>query len=82
MNIKHLIGKLEEAEVGGKVVVKVSLQCYHVTVVNLLDWVPPKRKQRAAKKKGPKENRFTKDVYRLVIIGIRNRRLFRFVIDR
>ena len=55
INVKHLIGKLQEVVVGGKAVVKLSSQRYHVTVVDLLDWVPPKRKQMAAKKKVPEE---------------------------
>ena len=46
MNVKH---------VGGEVVVKLSLRRYRATVVDLLDWAPPKRKWKAAKKKVPKE---------------------------
>ena len=59
VNVKHVIGKLQEVAVGGEVVVKLSSRRYRATVVDLLDWAPPKRKQKAAKKKAPKEKRST-----------------------
>ena len=60
VNVKHLIGKLQEVAVGGEGVVKLSSQHYRATVVDLLDWAPPKRKQKAPKKKAPKEKRSMK----------------------
>ena len=59
VNVKHVIGKLQEVVVGGEVVVKLSSRRYRATVVDLLDWAPPKRKQKAAKKIAPKEKRST-----------------------
>ena len=52
VNVKHIIGKLQEVAVGGEVVVKLSSRRYRVTVVDLLDWVP-KQRQKRVKKKGP-----------------------------
>ena len=60
VNVKHIIEQLQEVTVGGKVVVKLSSRRYRMTVVDLLDWAPPKRKQKAAKKKATKEKQSTK----------------------
>lgn len=60
VNMKHLIGNLQEVAVGGEVVVKLSSRRYRATVVDLLDWAPPKRKKKAAKKTAPKEKQSTK----------------------
>ena len=56
VNVKHIIGKLQEVAVGGEVVVKLSSRCYRVTVVDLLNWVPKQR----VKKKAPTEKPSTK----------------------
>ena len=55
VNVKHIIGKLQEVAVGGEVVVKLSSRRYRATVVDLLDWVPPKQRQKGAKKKAHTE---------------------------
>ena len=60
MNVNHIIGQLQEVAVGGKVVVELSSRPYRATVVDLLDWAPPKRKQKAAKKKATREKQSTK----------------------
>ena len=59
VNVKHIIGKLQEVAVGGEVVVKLSSRCYRVTVVDLLNWVP-KQRQKRVKKKAPTEKLSTK----------------------
>ena len=60
MNVKHIIGQLQEVTVGGEVVVKLGSRRYRATVVDLLDWAPPKRKQKAVKKKATKEEQSMK----------------------
>ena len=62
VNVKHIIGKLQEVAVRGEVVVKLSSQRYRVTVVDLLNWVPPppKQRQKGAKKKAPENKPSTK----------------------
>ena len=60
VNVKHIIGQLQEVMVGGKVVVTLSSRYYRAMVVDLLYWAPPKRKQKAAKKKVTKEKQSTK----------------------
>ena len=60
VNVQHIIGQLQEVAVGGEVVVKLGSRCYRATVVDLLDLAPPKRKQKAAKKKATKEKQSTK----------------------
>ena len=54
--MKHIIGKLEDVAVGGEVVVKLNLQCYHVKVVDLLVWTPPQENRSA----GRKQNKYVK----------------------
>lgn len=56
VNAKYLIGKHQEVVVGDEVVVKLNSWRYCTTVVDLLDWAPPQRKQKAVKKKAPTEN--------------------------
>ena len=60
VNVKHIIGKLQEVKVGQEVVVKLNSRRYRATVIDLLDWVPPKRKQKVAKSKVPKQKCSTK----------------------
>ena len=60
VNVKHIIGKLQEVVVGGEVVVKLSLRRYRATVVDLLDWDPPKQRQKGVKKKVTKGKPSTK----------------------
>ena len=55
VDIKHIIGKLQHVAVGGEVVIKLSLRRYWATVVDLLDWFPPKQRQKGVKKKAPTE---------------------------
>lgn len=52
--MKHIIGKLQEVKIGRKVVVKLNSRRYHATVIDLLDWVPSKRKQKVVKSKEQK----------------------------
>ncbi len=59
VNIKHIIGKLQEVAVGGKVIVKLSSRRYRATVVDRIDWVP-KQRQKGAKKKASTEKPSTK----------------------
>ena len=42
--MKHTFEKLKEVTVSGEVVVKLNLRCYHVKVVDLLEWTPPQKK--------------------------------------
>ena len=51
MNIKRIIGKLDEVVVGSEVVVKLNTRSYRVMVVNLLDLAPPPKKKMVPKEK-------------------------------
>ena len=59
LNVKHIIGKLQEVAVGGEVFVKLSSRRFRATAVDLLDCVP-KQRQKGAKKKAPTEKPSTK----------------------
>ena len=41
VNVKHIIGRLEEVTVGSELVIKLNLQRYCTKVVDLLEWTPP-----------------------------------------
>ena len=43
VNVKHVIGPRGEIAIGKEVVVKLNTRRYRGTVVNLLDWAPPKK---------------------------------------
>ena len=60
VNVKHIVGALQVIAVGCEVVVKLSSRRYRATVVNLLDWNPPKRKQKASKKTATREKQSVK----------------------
>ena len=44
VNVKHILGQRREIADGREVVVKLNTWHYRCTVINLLDWVPPKKK--------------------------------------
>ena len=50
INVKHIIGSLEEIEIGKEVVFKLNARRYRSTVVDLLDWAP-KRKDTSRKQR-------------------------------
>ena len=54
VNVKHVIGPCEEIAIGKEVTVKLNARLYRSTVVDLLDWIPPKKKETSRKqqKKG------------------------------
>ena len=64
VNIRHVIGKLDEVAVGSEEVVKLNSRRYRATVVDLLDWAPPQRKKKTA----PKEKRSEKVCHRVFVI--------------
>ena len=43
-NVKDVLGQREEIAEGREVVVKLNKRCYCCTVIDPLDWAPPKRK--------------------------------------
>ena len=51
VNVKHIIGKLADVAVGGEIVIKLNLRCYHAKIVDLLDWTPHEKKRPAEMKK-------------------------------
>ena len=67
VNVKHVIESLEGIAVGDEIVVKLYAKRYRASVVDLLDWQPPKSKK-ALKKKTQKKKSASKvrtsDVFR------------------
>ena len=47
VNVKHVIGPREEIVIGKEVVVKLNTRRYRGTLVSLLDWACPKKKETA-----------------------------------
>ena len=47
VNVKHVIGPREEIAIGKEVVVKLNTWRYRGTLVSLLDWACPKKKETA-----------------------------------
>ena len=43
VNVKHILGHCGEIAEGREVVVKLNLRRYRCTVIELLDWAPPKK---------------------------------------
>lgn len=43
VNVKYVIGQREEITTGKEVVVKLTTRRYRCTVIDLLDWTPPKK---------------------------------------
>ena len=70
VNVKHVVGSLEGIEIGKEVVVKLNARRYRSTVMDLLDWSPPKKKniscKRSKRTKGkdqePKKRKTTEKV--------------------
>ena len=44
VNVKHILGQRREIAKGRDVIVKLNTRHYRCTVINLLDWAPPKKK--------------------------------------
>ena len=66
VNIKHVIGQRGKIAVGKEIVVKLNTRLYRCTVVNLLDWTPPKKnapRKRQDKGKDPKKKKTAEKVY-------------------
>ena len=67
---------LEEVTVGGDVVVKLNLQCYHA-VVNLLEWTPPQnRRQWREEKKAEEIEESMLSLWLAHVLVLRSRLLF------
>ena len=59
VNVKHVIGQHGKIAVGKEIVVKLNTRLYRCTVVDLLDWMPPKKiapRKLQDKGKDPKKN--------------------------
>ena len=74
VNVKHIIGKLAEVAVGGEVVINLNSQRYHVKIMDLLNWMLPKKKRPMEKKKmkqqGSKQVRCLSSYYILLYYNL------------
>ena len=59
INVKHIVGDLSEIDIGMKIVVGLNTRRYRATVVDLMDWDPPKKTTRK-RNKGQENLRKTK----------------------
>ena len=57
VNVKHIIGQLEDIAVRAEVTVRFNAKHYRATVADLPDWVPPTKKTKPSMKQKLRKER-------------------------